>query len=329
MTRYLKTFLLLAVVASGSFAQTSRNGEFSASVTTSGGAKDRNDHNTWSARIIDRNGKARYEISRDIPFDMQFPSVYVADDGSSIVVYVFVGAVDFYDSRGKLIRTLGPFGKKTAEHEQIIKCSVAGKRAAFLISTPESKYAQLFVTDLGGDELWRKYLRGKNAGEIMLSSDSKLLVAGSYEVNAKPQHFAELFGEDGQALRTLNASFRFADFLPDGRFVFSDRNSVTIASLVGDEAGRTWNTGHKEKIVTALKVVDNIAACAVEQVRIPNGTPAYIDPTLVLLNEEAQVLGTTQINASSQHPSVISTDGKHVRLTSEAKQASIPIPTGR
>ncbi len=321
----LKVLVIVVFFAIVAQAQSSRYGAFSASITKTGNAKNSREHNTWTAGILDRNGKTQYHISREIPFDMQYPSIYVGDDGSAVVLYVFVGAIDFYNANGDLIRTLEPFGRKTAEHEQMIKCSMAGDRASFLLSTPNIENAELVMTNLQGMELWRKQLRGRQAAEVFLSSDAKYVAAGSYTINATLENFTELFGEEGQPLQTLSTVFRFADFSPDGRFVFSDRNAVTVTRANADTPGFVWKTERREHVVTGVKVVGNAVVCTVEDVQMDSGIPTYNNPMLVALNGQGKALRSARLAVTSTSPSVISIEPQRVLMKAGGVQTSIPI----
>ncbi len=321
----LKVLVIVIFFAIVAQAQSSRNGAFSTSVAKTGNAKNSREHNTWTAGIIDRNGRIQYQISREIPFDMQCPSIYVGDDGSAIVVHVFVGAIDFYNTNGNVVRTLEPFGRKTAEHEQIIKCSVAADRASFLLSTPDAENAVLVMTNLHGMELWRKQLRGRQAAEVFLSSDAKYIAAGSYTMNATLQNVTELFGEEGEPLQTLNTVFRFADFSPDGRFVFSDRNAVTVTRANADTPSFVWKTERREHVVTGVKLVGNAVVCTVEDVQVDNGMPTYNNPMLVALNGQAKALRSARLAVTSTSPSVISIEPQRVLMKAGGVQTSIPL----
>ncbi len=319
--------IALAVVflMSASFGQTSRNGEVSAHVSTKGGAKNKREHNTWTAEVVYKNGTKRYQLNKEVSFDVQFPSIYPADNGSCVVVNVFDGLVEFYDHRGSLIKTFRPFGKPTTEHEQVIKCSVAGDRVAVLFSAPESANATLVMMTVAGEELWRASPKGKKAAEVYLSSNSKFVAAGSYTMAAQLVSVTQTFGEDGKEMSTFSKAFRCADISNDGLIAFSDRNSITLASVSAGQPMFTWNTKQKEDIVTAVKLVSNFVASSVENVSAESGTPMYHNPALIILNRKGDVVSTQSLTGSSQKPSKLIASGGDIILSSSTSTTKVSL----
>lgn len=321
----LTLFVTLLLFISGSFAQTSRNGEFSAHIDMKGGAKDKREHNTWSAKIVDKNGSVQYQLEKAIAFDVQFPAVYLADDGSAIVVSVFDGLAEFYNNRGSLLATRELLGKRTAEHEQVIKCSVSGKRVALLVSSPELPKAELVVMDLAGKELWRVTLNEQNAAEVFLSSDGEYVAVGSYTMKSTLGSITQIFDTNGKQLNAYEMAFRFADISPDGRIALADRNSVRLFRLSGSDPLFDWKTNARDEIVTSVRIVNDHVASVVELVVLDDSKPRYKNPTLVVLNAKGSIAARSALNTSSKNPALLDMTDSSIAISSASSKAVISL----
>jgi hypothetical protein len=325
----LALYIVLGLLNISAEAQTSRNDEYTAIIVRRAGAKTHREHNTWVARVVDRRGATRYQISKDIAFDTQFPAIYLTDDGASVVVRVFDGLVEFYDGAGNLVRTLEPFGRKTTEHEQTIKCNVAGNRAALLFSTPEANNATLLLTDVSGRELWRKNLKEKQAAEVFLSRNGKYVVAGSYTFGTRLRSFTQAFDEDGNEAGVFDDAFRCADISDGGRIVLSGKNSLSIHQLGQPKLKFVWKTERRDQIVTGVRIAGSDVACSVEHVVMKEGIPMYLNPSLVVLDATAKVRTSKQLRSSSTTPSTIRVTPHQVVLTSKSSSVFLPISTSK
>lgn len=317
-------FALIVVIALGfsADAQTSRNSEYYSKVFKKAGAKNKRDHNTWTASIVDLQGRTMYQIVKQVAFDVQYPAICLSDNGSCILVSGFAGEIEFYDNAGNSRKILQLFGRSTAEYEQVIKCSVAGDRAAVLYSAPEQDHAELLMIDLQGNELWRVAMSGKNAGEVFLSSDGQTIAVGSYDVERNNFRITETFDASGKTLRTFNVLFRYSDIAGDGRIALADRDNIVLASLRGGDSPVKWSRSSGD-LITSVRFVDGFVALTVESVNLPKGSPVYSDPSLVVLNKKGKEVARTQLHTSSVSPAALSIERTRLTLTSSSSKASI------
>lgn len=319
--------LLVACIATAGYADVfhSRNGGYYAVVTRQGGAGRFPEHNRWSAAIYQKNGEEQYRLERQVPYDVQFPALYLSDDaGQAIVILSFDARVEFYDGRGDLLRELRTTSSAEPNHERIIKCSVAGNRAAFLVSSPDAPRAEVFVTGIDGREMWRQPLPGETAGEIFLSSDATVLLAGCYSSDREIVTSTSLFDRRGTLLRTIDFLFRYADIASERNMLaLSDRNDIIVESLVGDAARTTWSTARREEIVTGIRIVDGYVAAAVESVDLMTGTPRYTGSTLVVLRRDASEVTRRVLGGSDTSPAFLKVDEAAVTISSGGREASV------
>jgi hypothetical protein len=324
MMKRLLLSLLSGFLLAPTLAQHSHNEEFSARIHTRGGAKNSREHNTWTANIVDHNGATRYQLSKEIPFDMQYPAVHLSDSGACLVTLVFSGIVEFYDNRGNLITSVEPFGRKTTEHEQVIKCAISENRVALLCSSPESK-AMVMMFDSQGSELWRAPLKGKNGGEVFISDDARFVAAGSYAVAEKVFRTTEVFDATGKVVRTFDVMFRTADIASDDRIALADRDNVLIASLRDKASPVKWSKSASNDIVTGVRFVNNFVAFSVETVNLPKGSPVYVNPSLMVLNVKGKEVARSRLRASSSTPATLTIESQRIVLRSSKSQTRVAL----
>ncbi len=322
MIRLFFALIAVLVLQFSSEAQTSRNGDFTANVSGISPAKSKSEHNTWTASIVDRQGRTLYRIAKRVAFDVQYPAIYLSDDGGCIVISSFAGEIEFYTNSGGLRKTLHLFGRSTTEYEQVIKCSVAGDRFALLYSTPDHTHAELLVLDIDGNELWRETLRGKNAGEVFISNDGQMVAAGSYEVGGNNVRMTETFDASGKPLRPFNILFRYADVARDAKIVLADRDNILLASLRGDDSPVQWPRS-SGNLITGVRWVDGFVAVVIESVNLPNGSPVFSNPSLVVLDMKGKKVAGTQLRTSSATSARLIVDTNSITLKSSASQTSI------
>ncbi len=324
MNRFLLLFVSFCFLTSA-LAQQSRNEEFSVRVQTRSGAKNAREHNTWTATVVDKNGRQRFQLSKEIAFDVQFPFLSVADNGACIVISSFDGVIEFYGATGTLSKTLLPFGKRTAEYEQNIKCSAAGSKAALLYSSPHDERSSLLMTDLDGNELWRATLKGKQAGEVFLSSDAKFVAAGSYTFSEKILRMTEVFDVSGKAVRSFSFLFRQADIADDGRVLLAEREKVLFASLSNNHNGVQWNAAGANQVITSARIVGNFSAIVVETGNLPKGKLVYQNPSLVVFNKHGKEIARTKLNSSSPSPAQLTIGHRELKLSTPSAQGTLSL----
>jgi len=328
MNRRSILLAILVLAIQSLCGQASRSGDYYATIEQIADAKRWPETNLWKATIHHRERGKLYEISKEVPYDVQYPALYLSGvDGRSVILQPFDGRIEFYDTLGSRVAALSPFVEESPDYERIIKCSLARDRAVFLTSSPTERGVSLVMTDMNGEQKWRIRLAHTTAGEVHVSENGRCILAGSYTSDDQLIRSTVLLDNSGKILRTLPQLFRYADFDADGsRFVISGRNSVTIGSITGTEGVSTWSTRSREEIVTAVRWTRNHVAVVVETVDISTGKPAYHAPSLVLLNEHAGAVLKKQIDSKSDAPATLevsddlvtlSSGNRHLRVTLE------------
>jgi hypothetical protein len=244
------------------------------------------ERNNWIAAVSWAAGS--YTISFELPYDTPYPGLYLSDDGESVVVHEFDGLIQFYDRRGTLLKTLKPFRGNGADFEQIVHCSVAHGRAAFVTSSPGEPDARLFVTDLAGNEAWGLTLPEETAAEVFLSDDAAVVLAGGYTSRRVLSRTTVVADGEGVILRTLPTSFRYAAVSPENTlFAVSERNAVLVGEVRGTESPARWVTDRRDRIITDVAFAGGGIAAAVADVSVIDGTPLYQSPQLLMLDSRA------------------------------------------
>jgi hypothetical protein len=323
IARFILLLLFCPLLVCG---QESRRGVFSVEIDIKAQAKRWPERNFWSASVMSREGVKHYEIWKEVYFDVQYPAIHIADDSRAVVASPFDGWVEFYDNRGYLVTQIRPFGDSPVDYERIIKCSVSGGRAAFLVSEPEGAAARVFVTDLEGRELWSALLPHPQAGEVFISDDGEHLLAGSYDTREGAAWATTVFTGSGQAVKSIDMLFRYADIATgNGAVVLSDRNSVILTSLAGDETG-VWRTSRREDIISSVRFAASRVAVVVETIDASEDGIAYVNPTIVLLDDAARVVAQSHLDTRSALPAKLVVSGdERVSIAAEGKVASLPV----
>jgi hypothetical protein len=318
-------FFLAALVAAPMLGQQSRNGEFAARVHTRTGAKSARDYNTWTATIVDRSGKQRYRIVKDVAFDVQFPSLALADNGVAIVVHSFEGVVEFFDARGVLSNTLLPFGTRTHEYEQNIKCSLEGERAAFLFSSTSHERATVLMTDLRGNELWRAQLKGTHAGEIFLSRGGQYLASGSYTVGNTIVRATEVFDRAGKQVASFSFLFRHADITEGSDIVLVEREKALFGSLRVKRTPVQWFAEGSNQVITGARFLGKAqyVALIVETVEFPRGKLVYRNPNLLIVNRHGKEVARKKLVSSSPTPAQLTVKQQEVQCNTSSAHATL------
>ena len=319
---FLIAFLLMTSLGR---AQTSRSGAFHADIQIQDGAAKYPELSGWVATVSDEAGSVRYRLSKEVPYDVPYPALYLSDaDGRSVVVSSFNGTIEYVDGRGNVTRVLTPFGEGTPEYERNIKCSIAGERAAFLLSSPLLSNARVFMTDMDGDVVWTVDLEGTHAGEMFLASDGTHLVAGSYVAGVSPVFTTVLLDGQGGRVRTIDMLFRHADISPEnGKLALTDRNSILLTTTQPEAPVVRWSTDSRDRIITGVCFFDAFIALTAEQILVEDGTPYYTDPHLTILNHQGMPQAERVLEGRSKHPTELVRTMSGVEMRGAASNVSL------
>lgn len=317
MTMVRPFFIAFLLMTSLGRAQTSRSGAFHADIQIQDGAAKYPGLSGWVATVSDEAGSVRYRLSKEVPYDVPYPALYLSDvDGRSVAVSSFNGTIEYVDGRGNVTRVLTPFGEGTPEYERNIKCSIAGARAAFLLSSPLWSNARVFMTNLDGDEVWTVDLEGTHAGEVFLAANGKYLVAGSYVAGVSPRFVTVLFDGRGTMVRTFDMLFRYADISAEGgQLALTDRNSILLTTTQPEAPVVRWSTDSRDRIITGVCFFDAFIALTTEQILVEDGTPYYTDPRLVVLDAHGMLRATRVLEGKSKNPVQLVRKGSEVVMS--------------
>ena len=299
-------------------ATAQRGGEATAEVSIRAGAKKWPEANRWTARVK-RSGEDRvsYTLEKEVPYGAPYPAIQTIDpDGRSLVVDSFDGVVELYDGAGILVSTWRPFAGRGPDHERILKCLPANNGVLFLCSEPGSGNARLMKTDINLKMLWSRDLSGQSAGELVVSGDGGIVAVCSY--SSDPGfHFETLIVDaDGAVLRALPSLFRAGDIDTEGdRFLLTDGRSVFWGNLRGGQSAVMWPVPEKESVVSGACLIPGGGCVLVVQRVQANGSGLrYVEPQLIVLDSESQIIGRRRLEGGSEHQATISLDSDKVSV---------------
>jgi hypothetical protein len=300
---------------------------FYAEVEIHATAKKWPEGNSWKATVYDSAGALRYQIAKEVPYDVQYPAIRLSDARARCIVFSpFEGWIEFYDGEGNIAGTMSPFVGEAPTYERILKCSVAGGRAAFLVSEPLTASARVMLTDLEGNEIWNVSLSLETAAEVFLSTNGEYVLAGSYTSGDRIERSTVLLDRSSKVLRTFDTIFRHADFAEeDRRVVFTERNGIVLASIDGKEPSVRWSTKDRNEVVTGVRFVAGHVGIVVEKVTLETGKPLYNNPQLVVLNQQGQQVLNKQLHQISEDPASLKIDGKTLTVSSGSSKLEVDV----
>jgi WD40 repeat protein len=311
-------------------AQTSRSGDFYAETEIRVAAEKYLERNLWTATVYARGAERKYQLSREVPYDVPFPTIYLSDDGRSVLVISLDGLIEFYDQSGNIVGKISPFPLATPDYERVITCSIAGDRAGFVVSESRGTNARLILTDLEGHEAQNIQLAGKHAGQVYVSNSGSHLLASSYSSDDKIRLSTVLFERLGKSIHEFDMLFRHADISEDDELVvMTDRNALLIAGLDARASAVRWTTGSTERVITDVKVVGGLVAAVVEEISIEAGKPVYTSPSLVVVDRKGQVVATRTLTGTSSRPAVLRAEGSTATLSTGNLSVTLDVTTIR
>ncbi len=281
-------FILCSLLCVGRMiAGESREGKFT--VTTSlnpPAAKQPGAATRWTVTVLARNGVELYRVEKQVPYGSPFPGTAVMDHaGELLLVDAFAGFVEFYDGSGALVRSWMPFGDAAPDHERILKCSAAGDRAAFVVSSAGQPLARVVMTTPDGEILWTRTLEEPSASEIILSDDGQGVIVSSYVMTASLRASSSILSRTGKTLAEVPLLMRHADFDgATGRWVIADGNEVR-SGVTGKSAPEgTWITGGPAVIVTDVRLTVTGIILLAEGVEVASDGIRYANAALIGLD---------------------------------------------
>ena len=286
------------------------------------GARVWPERNRWSADVVARDGTRLYTIERDVAFDFPYPTLTVANDGSGVLLDAAQGRVEFLTSRGAVAAAWAPFASPYPSYERIIKCSIGGETAAFLLSEPGAAEVRVITTALGGRVIRETAMPGSSAGEIVVAADGSAILASATIEGDEIRHVTRVLGRDGSTLLEVPILFRSGDINPAaGRYLFADRHTV-VGGIVGEPVP-AFRSGvcRGDRIITAVRRGPGRSIAVTEQIDIRDGAPAYIDPEVLILADDGAILERARLESTSGHPASISREGAETVVRAGTKTA--------
>ena len=307
--------------------RSSRNGEFRAFVSVSGEAKRWPDVRLWQAAVEERSGRILYRLAREVPFDSPFPSLVLSDSGGSSVLFdAFEGWVEFYSGSGALLNSWRVFGEGEPDYERSIRCSVAGDRAAFLLSGTGGRPATVHLTDMRGDPLMEVTLNHRQAGELHMSDDASVIVAGSYSAGDVSSFVTSCIRGDGTILRTIPILFRAARVSPNGEaLLLAGRRDVLEVALESQELKNLWAGKRSDELVTDVCYAGPFRALLLERVILSEGLPHYTERDVILLDAEGSVRMEKKLDGISDTPGSLTVAGEILTVSTGSRTVRIRV----
>jgi len=305
----------------------SRAGFYRADIAIEAHAERFPEINHWRATVHNSSGEVLYRLERAVPYDSPYPALALFDSaGEGLVLNAFDGIVEFIDGRGNVRRRWRPFAEETPSYERILKCSVARNRVAFLVSDPSSPPARVFTMEAGGTLRSLATLPEMQAGEIFLSVDGRLIVAGGSSVAEEVSVSSSILAWEGVLLDTVAMDFRLADLAPGGsRVVLSDARRALEVDLQSGEHRQLWLESRPEAIITALQYHPRGVVLVSQTVEFRGGPALYGTTRVLLMSPEGGTLLDRMLEGGSDQPASVAEEAGGIRLTIGETTTSLPI----
>jgi len=305
----------------------SRAGGFHAEITLKALAERSPQLNLWRATVSDSAGNALYRLQREIPYGSPFPALALSDSGgAAMLLNAFDGIVEFLDSRGAVVRRWRPFAAEEPSHERILKCSVAGRRVAVLASDPASPPAQVYALELEGALSAASDLPEEQGGEIYLSSDGELIIAGGTTAGKRITLSSSILSWDCSLLDTAGMDFRLADVPAGGTTaVIADLRTVVEIDYESHERRVLWVEKRPEAVITALRSHDRGTVVVSQQVQMRGGPARYRGTRLVLITQAGLMLLDHLLEGEATRPAALVCAKEAIFVTVGTTRVSIPI----
>ncbi len=298
------------------------SGGYRVEIHIAAGARAWPETNRWSAEVFTPEGTALYQIDRVVPFDVPYPTLTVARDGSAVLLDAARGRVEFLTTLGDVVAVWSPFASAVPSYERIIKCSIGNRTAAFLLSEPGGMEVRVVTTDLNGRVLRETVLPGSSAGEIVSAADDSSVLVSATIDGERVRHVTRLLGQDGTTLVEAPMLFRVGDIgASTGRYAFADRYVVIGGSLADRQPAYRVELSGGDRIVTGLRAGAGGVLVVTEQIAEEGGTPLYRDPEVVILRDDGAVLERSQLQSTSARPAALVIEGDEIVVRAGTKTA--------
>ena len=305
----------------------SRAGGFHAEITLEARAERHPELNRWRATVMDSARNVLYQIEREIPYGSPYPALALSDSGGAgMVLNAFDGIVEVLDSRGTVVRRWRPFAAEEPSHERILKCSVAGQRVAVLASDPTSPPALVYAMELEGALSAASALPEAQGGEIYLSTDGEVIVAGGSTAGERLTVSTSILSWGCSLLDTVGLDFRLADVPAGGTTaVLADLRTVVEIDYESHERRKLWEENRPAAIITALGSHLRGTVVVSQQAEMRGGPARYTGTRLVLITQAGLMLLDRDLEGEATRPAALVCAEEAIFVTLGTTRVSIPI----
>ena len=306
----------------------SRFGGYRAAISIDAQAERYPELNRWRAIVRDAVGNELYRLDRPIPYDTPYPALALSDqDGAAVLLNAFDGIVEFIDARGATVRRWRPFASETPSHERILKCSIAGSRVAFLASDPLEKRAVVYAMTIDGLPHATAELAEQQAGELYLSDDGTVIVAGGSTPLGQITVSTALMDWDGRLMATVPFDVRLADIrIGTAQVALADTRAVLLVDLDTGGYETLWSEDRPGAIVTGLRLLEPGVAVCSQSFAYPDGIPSYTNTRVVLLSPDGVTLFDRSVEGESSAPVALDAGAGEIRVSVGQTTTSLPVP---
>ncbi len=250
-----------------------------------------------------------YTIERPLEYDDPLPLIALSDrNGALIIGQNTTAALQFYNSEGRLLRTVRLFEGVGYDMERALQIDLTkdGKIAAVVAgkhgASPAGSNAphpsaepQLFLFSLQGVELWREPLPDFNTSAVAISDNGQYIAANSYTItiDGKLTKKTLVYDRSGNRIGKVDILFKRAAFSPDGKvLILADNHLATALNLETGNISWRYALPKKEGIITAVAVSNGgkISALLVAYSELGEGTFMFTHPRLIILNRDGGIL---------------------------------------
>ena len=322
---------LLVVIVGRSHGQQwalSPSEEFQARITKLESAKRAEGRNTFTVELLDSKGRTQYTLTKEVPFDVPYPDVYLTDKGGAMLVNGFYGTVDFYDNEGTSLKSVRFFKEDAPEYERVLQAGVSQDVIAFAASGPNTNGTQLALYDADGNPIWEKRFPGDLAYRVeVLPKDTALAVHKRFIVMS---HYSAqgsgggdvtstILDRSGNILAEIPILFRHAHLsIPAKLLALSDQTRVLVLGTDDFREQFRWEVPEEDRsrVVTAVAVGrTGLVAVQTAAVTFEEGAAPFQNPAVFVLEvDRGTVLDRTEFSGVSFKTTTMRAEGENLNV---------------
>ena len=284
--------LLLFTMSTVATAQESSRGVYRVTEERIGGAARTGESNTIRYTVIDTAGISVARVERTLPYDVPFPTIGVFIDGTLMLVHAFDALIELYSPGGGAVSSVRPLREALPEHERVMRFSVQGSTAVFLVGEPSRPNASVFVVNARGKMLWEEEVAGSMAGGVAVSPDGEFVGASAYRWDgSNPLWETTILTSSGTKVASVPAGFTTGSFSQDGRRLvgFTPREWFLTEVKSGMILFRDL-VGGDRMILDAVISGDEASVLVADLPKLEDGSWIYSHPVLETRDNNGSIL---------------------------------------